>query len=351
MYRSLRAIELEIEQDRDAARERWYAPDNPDQQIVMQSIANDPQGFLADLRQAGAVTTPQSDRDLQGFPFLAGIAGELTISTAADALDDLDLTYANLQNVVFDQAFLASNLLHGTVATVTFRHSTFFTARIAYTELMNVTFDHCDFVRSNFINCDLINTTFEACYWNESGFEDCRADANCRVDAPLNVMQRQETAELTLVAPDDAGLAGGALAGFYYRLGEAFRTGSSYRRARHFEYIANQSIRRSRTRRRDVTLDWLFEITTGYGLRPERLAALLACLVFVSGCYFAWRLSSSNGWMLGAGAVFTFGAFTDMLKNRPAIDVVIYVVASVAGVAVMALLVATVVSGSLRDRA
>jgi hypothetical protein len=287
MYRSLRLYELEIEQDRDAARDRWLAPGITDDSTILQAIVTGAgYGFLAALRSSGIVTVPLSDRDLCGLPILQAPAGRTAISTPTDTLDDVDLTYANVQNVTFDAAFLASNIAHGTIANVTFHNCTFFTVRIAYCEVFGVVFDHCDFVRSHFLNCDMVNSQFRDCYWNESTFEDCRCDATVTVDNPSTLMRRRETPGLTAVPQTEPGLSGLELAGFYMRLSESFRTGSSFSQARRFEFLANQTTRRSRARRYDATVDLLVEATTGYGLRPLRVAVLMILLVLVGGSYF-----------------------------------------------------------------
>jgi hypothetical protein len=54
--------------------------------------------------------------------------------------------------------------------------------------------------------------------------------------------------------------------------------------------------------------------------------------------------------MLGAGAAFTFGAFTDLLNGHPWFDIVAYIATSILGLALMALLIAMIASNSLRDR-
>jgi|GEM_PF-5261757 len=106
---------------------------------------------------------------------------------------------------------------------------------------------------------------------------------------------------------------------------EGYKNGDCSSLARHYYFLQVRNLRLFNAKNtRDKLYRWLFEYTTGYGVKPENTLILVLGLfiffsmIFISGLIYCKNTNPLwNGLLLSSGSFFTFGAYTDLLRDLP----------------------------------
>ena len=84
----------------------------------------------------------------------------------------------------------------------------------------------------------------------------------------------------------------------------------------------------------------LKEYLAGYGVRPGRVLVTMLGAFVLSSVIFSAAVGPSDGFILAAGALFTFGAKADVLGRLHAFYQIAYIATAFVGISLTALFVA-----------
>ena len=216
-------------------------------------------------------------------------------------------------------------------------------------------FDNCIFEEhTGFYNGSFADTKLFNCFSYAAPFNDCKFDVN----TVISTSKKFETAlGFRATCPRERrGLAGEVMDCLERKniyaiarsIKEAYKDGGVKELAIRYEFVQKQAFTRYNSKHRTSLLLW--EIASGHGLRPMRCLSLVSLLFMAASAWFSYRLHNlESGTFLSAGAIFTFGAKTELLDQLGYVDHVIYILAAFMGVCSVALFMTVLAFVLLRD--
>jgi len=284
---------------------------------------------------------------------LAGIElfNENIVFPKGDNFEAIDFSYARFWHSVFTNAtFPQTGFRFTRLYNVEFRDCIFAFATFYGATLEKCKFINCDFVDSNgFDNCNVKDTKFEDCFFRENVFENCKFDENVTF-AVSRASELSGMLTKTSSGFKDT-LKKEMVTGIYRGIKEGFLAGQVSNKAREYFFLQQYAYTRyNRTRPFDKAAAYMWEIITGYGLRPIRVLVCLIVLFIVVCSWFAYRLASiSESLIFSAGAFLTFGARSELLQGLTLLDHIIYIAAAFAGIALIALFITVMANVHLKN--
>ena len=254
-----------------------------------------------------------------------------------------NFSYARFYNCTFERA----RFYNVTFEFATIRNCQFINCVFAFTSfygtiLEKTEFVNCDFVEDDRItNCDLNRTAFENCFLPKPIFFDCRFDELTTVDnlkkEPNSkwkeTLDNKETAEI------------------YKGMKEAYRAGQVTDQARDYFLKERQAVTRYiRSSTGDKLFGYFLELTSGYGIRPLRVLLTMIVALMLVSLPFMVRFGISDGFLIGAGAFFTFGANSDKLQAAGYFFKIWYVIEAFLGLCLIALFVTVLANKWFSER-
>lgn len=270
----------------------------------------------------------ESPWDLKGLD----LRSERIAFADTDNFKRKDFSYARFYDVTFERA----RFYNVTIEHATIRNCKFINCVFAFTSFYGVTlektqFVNCDFVEGDSItNCDLKGTRFDNCFLPNPLFFDCKFDELTIVDQLktnanrgwMETLDNKESAEI------------------YKGIKEAFRAGQVVNQAQNYFLKERQAVTRYiRSRARDKLFGYFLEFTAGYGIRPSRVLLTMIVSLIAFSSPFMMEFGISDGFLIGAGAFFTFGANSDKLKMLGYGYRFLYIIEAFIGLSLIALFV------------
>jgi hypothetical protein len=287
------------------------------------------------------------------FPALYWQHGELPILDGDFDLDGIILTAEDIEFPTGD-TFKGTSFSYGRFYGCTFRNAHFFNVDFAFSKLHDCNFVGCTFSFASFYGCTFERTRFDSCdfpqhgsftnsdfhacdlrncFYRERHFFDCRFDEETIVSLPLAQRPHGNW-------NNEVRLHNTSVAEVYKGYKEAYRAGEVIRHSRRFFLLERQAVTRHNTKRwNDRLWAYLFEITTGYGLAPPRVALSMVLVFLLFSIIPFVKLGYWNGVLLSAGAFFTFGANADKAGLLGGLGKLLYVIEPFVGVSFVALFV------------
>jgi hypothetical protein len=102
--------------------------------------------------------------------------------------------------------------------------------------------------------------------------------------------------------------------------------------------------------RREKILGLFAEYLMGHGLRPQRVIVCLAIYFIVPMTFFWAALNLRDAMILTCGALFTFGAKTELLNSLGLFYQCLYIFSSFVGICATALFVTVLANVLIRDK-
>jgi hypothetical protein len=255
----------------------------------------------------------------------------------------IEFSYARFYHSKFQRAeFAPATFNFARIYNCEFVDCNFSFAGFYGSALEKVKFTNCNFIEQNsFTNCNFQAVEFENCFMPESIFGDCRFDANTTVNDPIEKSHRSW--DLTFDKKQ--------LASIFQGVKEGYTAGGVVNQIRKYFFRQNQAITRHNS---DGVWDrlrgYFLEFLTGYGVRPQRVLAVLILLVVAGTAIFSRQVGFGNALILTAGGFFTFGGFADLLKGLSIWYRLLYICAAFLGMFLTGLYVTVLANVWFRER-
>jgi hypothetical protein len=106
-----------------------------------------------------------------------------------------------------------------------------------------------------------------------------------------------------------------ALAGFHSSFQDAYEASGSQERALNSYWEGRKAYTRYNLKKEKLLVSLINELITGYGMKPLRPLVALGVVCFVATLLFSFSMPLNESMIFSAGALFTFGAAADHLKE------------------------------------
>ncbi len=338
-------IHLVPQYDRDAAERyqgRWETHDGQALRdkvlgMIRQGAGED---FLQWEFEHGGLGFLESMADLKGLK----IFNEDITFPDGDSFEGIDFSYSEFYHSKFRNAAFISAFRFSRIYNCEFINCVFAFNGFYGTTLEKVKFINCDFFEQNsFTNCQLLDVQFQGCFIPENIFFDCRFDESTAVNELAPKPIRMTASGLVLEKSHRAGI--------YKGIKEAYTAGGAVAKAREYFFKQMKAVTRYNTQgfwRK--AWSYFFEYVAGYGVKPHRVLFTMCVVYLLSLLVFLQRYGLSDALLLTAGAFFTFGASSDLVREGPAFWQVFYVATSFLGISLTALFVTVLANVWLRER-
>jgi len=321
---------------------RWESPEGqPLRSKVLQMIRDGAgEDFLQWEFEQGRLGFLESMYDLKGLQ----IFKEDITFPPDNTFEAIDFSYASFYHSKLRNAVFMSTLNFCRIYNCEFVDCVFVFNSFYGTTLERVKFIKCEFrERNGFTNCVMADVEFVDCFIPENIFIDCKFDENTRV---LNLVEKPPK-----VTGGSFVLDKKHLAQIFGGIKDAYAAGSVFRQSRTYFFRQMQAATRYNSEGFLQKLwSYVIEYAAGYGVKPFRVLATMGVTFLLSLAMFSQKLSLPDALMLTAGAFFTFGAYSDLLRVLPLTLKFWYVVTSFAGISLTALFITVLANMWLRER-
>lgn len=334
--------------DREKYRERWFDSSG---------LENDCFKKVLKLMQDGA------GKHFLNYDFYKGNLPTIE--------DDLDLKGLRLQKVAlcFDgtsDTFKGINFDHVQFFNCTFKKIVFYSCTANFAEFYGCTFEDCAFVffhtlGSEFEKCSFLRADFgEPCRWENvkilnSKFDKCffgrtTPFSDCYFDDRTKIT---EQATSSYHYGKKVSTSNESLAGYYQSYQLAYEASGADGQALEYYWQGKKAYTRHNiTDRLEKFVQYTIEVVAGYGVKPQRpiIIMLLLYVVATLGFSFLGELSFKDSIIFTAGAIFTFGASADLLKDFGVFARLIYVSLSFSGISLIAIFITSMANLWFRSK-
>lgn len=273
---------------------------------------------------------------------------------------DLDLRGLRLQSVVFDfdgkmDNFKGIDFSHVEFYNCTFKKAVFFSCTANFPEFYNCTFEDCAFVFFNifgavFEKCTFVRADFaERCSWENSKFINVHFSkcffgpttpfADCYFD---DLTKIESQAMVSYHYGEKVSTSKQALAGYYNSFQSAYENSGAEELALKAYWEGRKSYTRHNIDSKfEKCIQMTIELISGYGIKPFRslLTIFILFVISTAGFSICGEIELKESIIFTSGALFTFGAGSEYLKEFGLLPRVIYVGLSFLGISLVALFV------------
>ena len=323
--------------ERKRLRDRWDSRENDAaaKKVLEMIRAGGGEDFLQGDYESGTFSMLDHFTDLRGIHLFKE---DIDFPRNTDNFEAIEFGFAEFWHSKFTGAcFSGSYFEFARMFNCAFVECTFGFTHFFGCTLDRVQFINCEFREGNtFVNCDMKTCAFHGVASSERLFFECRFDEKTRISKP--------------VTRGVATLPNADRAEFFKGIREAYEAGEVSGMADDFFLAERQSVTRYNTPSvLDKGRGFFVEALAGYGVRPLRVLAWMAAVLAVYSVVFAAEFGAQDGLMLSAGAFFTFGGSTDVLKLAGVGWKVAYVVESFFGIALMATFITVLARKAFRQ--
>ncbi len=327
--------------DQERHRRRWEQHQNPGlRERVLELIRNGARkNFLQGDFEAGRLTPLEDMYDLKGLKLFE----EKIDFPDGDTFASIDFSYAQFYHSSFNNAvFGSSHMAFTKLYNCEFRRCIFSFNHAYAATFEKCRFIECEFVEGNtFSNCLFRSTSFDNCFIPVRLFFDCSFDQETRVGVAAAQPFRMKPIS---VNPKDQ-------SDIYNGIKEAYRAGGVSNKVRDYWFLQMQAAtRHNATTKMEQCFGLAKEYLAGYGVRPMRPLAAMVCVLVASSLLFSLQVGVTDGVLLAAGGLFTFGAKADLLSTLHPFYRVVYVATAFAGIALTGLFITILASATFREQ-
>jgi hypothetical protein len=330
--------------ERNAARERWGTDDGIQLSEKVHQMIRDGGGedFLEGEFEAGRLGFIEDRWDLRGLSLFQ----EHIEFPEDDNFENIDFTYGDFYHCIFIGAcfpqthFGFTNFYNVEFSNCLFAFAHFYGARLEKCKFIN-----CDFVEHNgFTNCSFSETAFQDCFFDSNKFFDCKFDGAV-------VFKNSSSRYRLLLKARRFNTSIGSISAIYQGIKDAYAAGEVWRQVRRYRFLQYKANTRHDIRGTEKLSAYTWEYIAGYGLRPLRVLISLGSLYLAAYLWFSYLLGEwDKSAILVAGALFTFGANTELLNGMSIINHIFYIFLSFLGISLSALFVTVMANVLLQDR-
>ena len=334
-------------EERENCRKRWTDPKTGQKAASHQRVlALINQGaredFLSDAFNNHELPVLDDCYDLRGFSFW-----QIVQDFAREGMGD---------------HFKGINFKHSEFCDCHFKNAVFYSSSLEFVSLYNCTFEGCFFgftrflgakiEKSNFIACDfaeacsfenvqILNSEFRACFLGEgTPFRECYFD-------DLTSVQDMKMCSYHF---DKVITSKAALAGYYASFQSAYEASGSDELTLEYFYKGRQAFTWHNSKGWEKVVGMAIGLLTGYGLRPARPIIAMLLLYAIATWGYAVFMPLKESITFTGGALFTFGAGSEQMKDFGCLARIIYVALSFSGIVLSALFVTTLANLCFRQK-
>jgi len=306
-------------------RNRWKSPTG--QQTLEALLGTFPKGDVAAKQRVLDTAPPNFFEDGSDLRGLRYVGGSLSIADK-EFFRNAVLNYTRFRDVtVHRSVFVSVTGDYTEIIRTQFEETTFVRASFFGAVFEDCVFKNCNFLdRNAFSNCVFKNVTFINCFFETDLFNDCSFDERTRVNKPLKAAHRFTYWHEPAKRYDER-----YSSSFYSGLREAYEVGQVSTFARKYLFREKQAFTRHNSKRADKFIRYFLEYSNGYGIKPLRVLFTAMLVFLLCGAGFAVKYGS-EGFFLGAGGFFTFGASTDLLAHAGVFYHALYVFEAFLGI-------------------
>jgi hypothetical protein len=342
MFTPIHLLPQNISEDRAKYRSRWETEAGRDlHDKIMEKIrAGAGEHFLQLDFEGGKLGFLEAEFDLKGIKVFQE---QILFSEKSETFSGIDFSFAefwhtSLTNACFFQTYMQFARLYN----CTFEKCLFSFAHCYACRFEKVKFVNCDFIEHDtFTNCDFVECTFTNSFIPYNAFIDCAFDTQTAITSlpktPVGVSTK-------------TALENKALSDLYGGISDAYYARGSVTKARKYRFLQRQAARLYNTHtRQEKIAGFISEYLMGHGLRPLRVVACLAAFFLLAVGMFLTALAPRAAIILTCGALFTFGARTNLLNSLGWFYQCLYIFSSFVGICFTALFV-TVLARIIREK-
>lgn len=341
MFTPIHQLPLLNTADRNRYQDRWRQEGGRElhDRILRMIREGAGEDFLQMDFEAGRLGFLENMWDLKGID----IMNENWRFEAGDTFEAIDFSYSQFFHTKIHNAAFSANFSFARLYNCEFWNCTFVFNGFYGTQFERCRFINCDFVEGNRIsNCDFVRSEFSNCFTGESLFFECRFSN----DTDISTFRAEPNGNWN----SDIGMPRTEKADFLAGIKDAYAAGGVITRMNAYFFQQMQAATRHNLRGKEKVTAYVFEVLTGYGIRPLRVVLAMLVCAFASAVWFTHLVGLRRGVLLAAGALFTFGANTDALERLSFASTLIYIVTSFAGVCLVALFITVLANRWFRER-
>jgi hypothetical protein len=334
MYTSLYLIPNRDFTIENNCRSRWESTQGKkDHAFIMDLIEKKGAGedFLQRDFEQNKIPTIEHMHDLRGFQIWTK---EINFPQK-DNFENIDFSHSEFWHSKFRNGVWYCSLGFARQYNCVFENMAFFFNNYFCSTLERVSFLNCNFFsHSSFTNCELIDAVFENCHFDSVPFANCKFAGNTRFSGVRMVPVGGMPASRSELKKKNRCF-------IFQSISEGYRNGGQNRLAREFYYKQMSNYTFYNLPPYQKPASFLAMFVTGYGVLPFRIFLWLILMFSGNLLYFKQFFNASDSLILAAGALFTFGAKTNLLDNLSFLGQLLYVFTSFAGISLVALLVSS----------
>ena len=284
----------------------------------------------------------ENSYDLNGFRFYQ-VEQDFAGEGAGDNFKGIDFKHSQFSHCHFINAvFYSSSLEFVTLFNCTFERCIFGFTSFLGAKIERCKFIECDFVEScSFENVEILNSVFDKCFLGETTpFRECYFDDRTLVQ---NMKMRSYHSAGTFT-PNVA------LAGYYASFQSAYEESGADELASNYFWKGRQAFTRHNSDMRGKVVGVVNELFTGYGVKPIRPIIAMLLIYAIATCLWTIAMPLEESILFTAGALFTFGAGSEHLKDFGCWARIVYAGLSFCGIVFSGLFVATLANLWFRQK-
>ncbi|MCL4510460.1 MAG: pentapeptide repeat-containing protein [Bacteroidetes bacterium] len=316
-------------------RTRWESDEGRQLHDKIMSMIREGAGehFLERDFEAKRLGFLKSETDLRGFQ----ISNENINFPRGENFQAIIFSFAEFEYSKFINAFFYCKMSFTRFYDCIFENCTFSFNHCYAATFEKVTFINCDFVEEDtFTNCSFSETIFKNTFIPNNIFYDCLFDSRTEFSGFLPKPSHYNI-DLQLRDIDKSEL--------YKQISDGYASGGADAIAREYRFLQLQCYTRYNTQKfRDKVAGFVFELISGYGLRPSRVIATMMLYFLLALSVFTSQMGIRDALLLTSGALFTFGAKADTVNTMNILFQVLYIFSSFVGISLTALFVTVLVN-------
>ncbi len=316
-------------------KERWESAEGKIlfEKILMKIRNGAGENFLEFDFQAGNLGFLEDEGDLRGFRFFK----EEINFPDGDNFQAIDFSFAEFWHSTFTNVLFNCTMIFTKFYNCTFKKCKFFFNRCYAASFKKANFIDCEFIESDsFTNCSFSETSFKNTFFHSNVFYDCLFDTTTHFH---NFLKKPETNSF------DVYLSNIDRSELYRAISEAYSAGRVYANARKYRFQQlRYSTRYNSQNKKEKISGIIFEYIAGYGLRPIRVLTTMILFFFFVLIVFMFQIEFRDALLLTCGALFTFGANSEILKEMNLFYQIIYIVSAFVGISLTTLFITVLVN-------
>lgn len=342
MFTPTHLLPQHSEQEQEKYQSRWQSEEGRALEEKITEMIREGAGedFLQSDFENGQLGFLESMWDLKGLQ----IFSQRFEFPGGDTFEAINFSHAQFYHSQFINAVFSCRIDFARIYNCEFVKCVF-----VFNGCYGTTFEKCKFIdceffeKNSFVNCDFENVEMRNCFIPERIFYDCRFDNATEITNLTAAPVRMVSSGLRLKNENCVGI--------YKGIEEAFAAGEVTDKAQQYYLKRMQALTRFNAKSISAkSSGYILEFLTGYGVKPIRVFLAMMFVFAVALIVFSLKIAFGDALLLVSGALFTFGANADLLKNLGIGYKITYIVTAFCGMALLALFITVLATKWLRER-